>query len=203
MRSLYITGTPAQVRQWNIYAFLAVNLVCGFFVVWFALDDWIKRVMWYKLTGGRAPIPEQIRTPRQLRTAMVWSVSLFVWCVIAFGLAILAAPEIWPVQRHSVRLFALILWAPLLPILVFKLSTDRPMRNRLQREWKTAGVAERILRAVALLWFVGFFLLVGLGDPAFVYWGFRLWFPIPPVMLTGLVVGLLLTFAWAMSIRRQ
>ena len=57
MRSGYIVGTLAQLRQWTIDAFLAVNLVSGFFVVWFWLMTWVDQVKWYNRSGGIVTSP--------------------------------------------------------------------------------------------------------------------------------------------------
>ena len=52
MRSGLIIGTPQQLREWNIAAFLAVNLLFAFFVAWAWLMVWLQKVTWYNQTGG-------------------------------------------------------------------------------------------------------------------------------------------------------
>ena len=42
MRSGYVTGTPAQIRQWTMAAFLALlNVFLAFWVAWLAVMAWL------------------------------------------------------------------------------------------------------------------------------------------------------------------
>ena len=83
LRSGYVTGTPAQLRQWTIHAFSGINLVLGFFVTWGTLLAWLIKVMSYRRTGGLVPMPQQTLTPRQHLTLIVRMVPILAWCVVA------------------------------------------------------------------------------------------------------------------------
>ena len=89
MKSGYITGTPQQLREWTVNAFLAVNLVFGFCVVWFYLMTWLQKVSWYKRTGGLVPTPKKL-SPRQQLAACLVVVLLLAWFLVAIYLEALA-----------------------------------------------------------------------------------------------------------------
>jgi hypothetical protein len=203
MRSGYVTGTAIQMRQWTRDAFLAVNLVLGFFVVWFGLMIWLFRVMWYKRTGGLVTMPVQKLTREQYGAWALSMVPILVWLVVATFLERWLTPKIWPIQRHSAQLLALIECAGVLPIVALRLWKNHEMRDRIRQEWRAASGLERALRAVAVAWTFGFFLAIVLGGPGLAHWGFVLWFPIPPAILIGIVVQLALMAAVALSIRRR
>jgi hypothetical protein len=203
MRSGYVTGTPAQLRQWAINTFLGVNLVLGFFVVLVALQTWLNRVIWHRRTGGLVPMPKQKLTPKQHAALLVRMGPFFAWCVVAAFLERWLTPKIWPIQQSSPRLFVLILCAPLLPIAALGLSKNRWLRDRIWQEWRVASGPERVFRALAMAWTFGFLVVIVMGGTSLVGWGFRIWFPIPPVMLIWIVVQLVLMAAVAMSVRRR
>ncbi len=216
----YVTGTPAQLRQWSIYAFLGVNVVLGFGVAWFSVVVWLGRLIWFNRTGGLVPMPAQ-QVRRQL--ASLRPTLLFVaWCMVATSLMTWLTLMTRPVPRSRSRLFPslfilfylILVFGPPLAIVVLRLSRDPGLRNRIRQnlrwklnyirqDWRMASRPELFLRSLALAWTVGIFFVFGFGGPRLLSWGFMPWFPIPPVVLVGIVGQLLLTIAWALSIRRR
>ena len=55
MRDDFFTGTPEQIRQQTDQAFLELNFLLGFVVVWLLLFLWLERVYWFNRTGGLVP----------------------------------------------------------------------------------------------------------------------------------------------------
>ena len=204
LRGGHVTGTPAQLRQWTIHAFLGVNCFLGFCGALMALGRWLNRVSWYKRTGGLLPMPEPKKlTIKQQASLIVWMIPLFAWAYVATVLDAWLTPKIWPIQRRSPQLFALFAWAPLVPLLILVLSKDRALRERLRQEWEAASRPERVFRVMTVAWGVGFLLAIVMGGQGLLRWGFVPWFPIPPVMLIGIVVLVALKAALAASIRRR
>ena len=77
------------------------------------------------------------------------------------------------------------------------------MPDRVRQEWKTAARPEPIVRARAMAWGVGFFLTIVMGGPSLLRWGAVPWFPIPPVVLVGMVGQIVLLAAVSLSVRRR
>ena len=195
MRSGWFTGTPAQVRIWTIQAFLAVNLVFGFFFVWFGLMIWFTRLMWHNRTGGLIPMPNQKLDRRQFVAQLIYSLVVgapfMVWTFAMMFAARRLAPK---VGLAEVQLWTLLMLAPVLPTIVLSFVKNKHLRNQIHQSWRTASPTERALRAVALAWTLGFLLLIAIGGPGLVGWHLTLWFPIPPVFLI-LIVGQFALFA--------
>jgi hypothetical protein len=202
-RSGYVTGTPAQIRQSTIDTFLAVNLLLGFFVVWIYLLTWLGRVMWYKKTRGLVPMPQQKITVRQLSHLLAGLVPLLGWCVAVTFVERWLTPQIWPMQRTSIPLYALLMWAPLIPLMFVRFSRNRFLRERIWQEWRAASRQERLLRILALAWSMGVILLVVFAGPTLLTLGFQRWFPMPPVLLVGVGGQVALLAAVAFSTSRR
>ena len=203
MRSGHFTGSPAQVRRWTLYAFLGVNLVLGFLVVYHALLTWLTRVLWFRRTGGVVPMPAQEMTPGQQRAFLARLVPLCIWIVVAVPLTGWLTPRIWPIQSFSTGLLFLIMFAPFLPGMVLALAKNQGFPDWVRQDWRTAAGPERIVRALAMVWGVGFFLTIVMGGPSLMRWGFVPWFPIPTVVLIGMVGQLVLLAAVSLSVRRR
>ena len=98
--------------------------------------------MWYNRTGGLVPMPQQKLTRRQTLGILIRMVPFLTWCLAGTAAESWLTPRIWPVQQHSMPLFALIVSAPL-ALLVLRLSRKHPMGERIWLEWKTASRRER------------------------------------------------------------
>lgn len=118
MRSGLVTGTPEQLRQWTIPAFVAVNLLLGFFTAWFYLMNWLGKVMWFHRTGGLVPMPHEKLTVRQQLAPLLHTWPTFAWCLAASFLARWMPSQMKPPLRSGPQLFSLILLSPLLAGLV-------------------------------------------------------------------------------------
>jgi hypothetical protein len=199
----YVTGTPAQVRQWTVDSFLALNLVVGFFVVWLYLLEWLGQVMWYKRTLGAVPMPVQRVTFRQGMHQLLMAVPLLAWFLAATFLERWLTPRIWPIQRQSLPLFALLTSAPVVALWVVRFSKNRYWQERIWQSWRPASLQERLLRLLALSWSVGLVLLVVFGGDNLVMRGFKIWFPIPPIIFVGIVGQMALLAAAAFTTARR
>ena len=208
MRSGWVTGTPAQMRLWTTQAFLGANLVFGFFFVWIGLMTWLSRLMWHNQTGGLIPMPnpklnrsQRVELLRRLLLALVPLLALL------FGALVLAnwlAGKFPVYQRH--QWFPLIFTACLVPFVATSLLRNRKnnyLRERVRQLWRTASWTERVLRAIAVAWTFGFVTLIAAGNARLFFWGFTMWFPIPPVILLWIVVQLALLGGVALAARRR
>jgi hypothetical protein len=202
-RSGYVTGTPAQIRQWTIQTFLGVNLLVGFSVLWTYLLTWLVRVMWYKKTGDLVPMPQQKMTLRQSLALIVALTLYFAWCKAAIVLDRWLTPMIWPIQRSSPHLLSVLLLLPGFLMLALRFPQNRYLRERIWQEWRAASRQERLLRALAIAWSLGFLPLLVFGGPSLMTVGFNLWFPIPAVLLIWVVGQMVLMAAVAFSVRRR
>lgn len=199
----YLTGTPAQIRQWTINTFLGVNLVLGFLVVYLAMLAWLFRVIWYKRTGGLLPMPEQTPSPKQHATLIVRMLTIFAWIVASTLLELWLTPRIWPFQRHSHRLFVLIVCAPLLPILAIRLWSEHALIIYVRQQWRTAAWPERLSRALCIVWSIFLIIITLMGGSDLRRWGLVRWLPIPPFILVGVAIQIVLLAAVSLSIRRR
>jgi hypothetical protein len=208
MRSGLVIGTSKQLREWTIAAFLAVNLVFAFFGAWFCLMAWLQRVTWYNHTGGVLPMPARQRLPlKQQLLGSLLLIPLVAWFLGAIFLENWLTPMIWPGRRTSLTLLTLIMWAPFVPFVVVALYQGvwkNPVeRERIRSWWSLMSPTERVLRAIALFWLLGFFVLMVVAGPSLVRWGFQPWFPIPPAFVIVIVGQLLLMAGIAFSVRRR
>ena len=201
MNSGIITGTPDQLRDWTICAFLAANLFPALGVLFFSVASWTDRVFIHNWRGG-VRIPEVELTPRQRRTMIEWLLLSIAWTAFAFLLSGWLL-KMWPGQLSGTHVVFLILPAPLPLIAIFKLTKDRAMRIRIREDWKASSGPVRLLRIVVLAWLSGTFLVLGLGDWDLAMWGFSIWFPIPPVLLFWFAVTFSLNAAMAISTRSR
>jgi hypothetical protein len=210
VRSGWITGTPAQLRLWTIQSFLAVNLVFGFFFVWFGLMIWLSRLMWHNQTGGLVPMPKQKLTRKQ-RVALLVRLPLLLVPLLVLQVGVLFLAE-WLAAKFPVmsrrQWFALIALAALLPfaaVTFLKNFKDNYLNDRVRQLWRTASRTERALRAAALGWTFGLAVIavIAVSSPRVLFWGFTMWFPIPPFILAWVVVQLALLGAVAIAARRR
>ncbi len=149
MRSGWFTGTPAQMRIWTIQAFLAVNLVFGFFFGWIGLMAWFSRLMWHNQTGGLIPMPNQKVDRRQL-VALLIRLPLLVLSILAWSFAAIFAAK-WLAPKFGmaqIQLMNLLMLAPALPIIILSFMKNKHLRDRIYQFWRTASPTERALRAV-------------------------------------------------------
>ena len=97
--------------------------------------------------------------------------------------------------------------APFVPFVIVALYRGvwkNPVaRQRIRLRWNLMSPTERVLRALGLIWTLGFFGLMLLNGPSMVRWGFQLWFPIPPAFVIVIVGQLLLMAGIAFSVRRR
>jgi len=205
LRSGYITGTPAQVRQWTSDTFLAVNLGLAFFVVWTAVMRWLLRVIQFKRAGGQGPLPVRKLAPRQcaalgLRIVAIL-VLIYAWGAAAMFLVMWLTPKIWPIQQFSFPLFALVMIAPLMTIAALRLWANPRSLHPIRHEWRTASVPERVSCVALFAWTLGLILAPITGGPSLLLFGRVSWFPIPPGLLIGVVGQLVLVAAVALTTR--
>ncbi len=208
MRSGLVIGTSKQLREWTIAAFLAVNLVFAFFGAWFCLMAWLQRVTWYNQTGGVLPMPARQRVPRkQQLVASLLFIPAAAWLLAAVSLGHWLTPKTWPRPKTELTLVILIMWAPFIPFVVAALYRGvwkNPVeRERIRSWWSLMSPTERVLRAIALFWLLGFFVLMLLAGPSLVRRGFQPWFPIPPAFVIMIVGQLMLMAGIAFSVRRR
>jgi hypothetical protein len=208
MKSNRITGTPEQLREWTMTAFLAVNLVFAFYAGWLGLLTWLQRVTWYNQTGGALPMPVERRPPlKQQLKACVLFMPFFAWIIAAIFLEHWLTPRIWPGRRGSIALLILLMWAPILailtPLAVRGLRKNPATRERIRLGWSLMSPVERVLRIVAILWMLGFLLLMIQMGPSLVRWGFTIYFPIPPAFLIVIVGQIALMAGIAVAVRRR
>ena len=209
MRSGFITGTPQQLREWNIAAFLAVNLVLAFGVLCGAgLRNWLQKVMWYNQTGGVLPMPVLKPAPlKQQLKACLLLIPFSAWIVVAIFIEQWLTPRIWPGRRESPGLEMLLMWAPFLPFVVWGLYRgvwkNSAARERIRLYWSLMSPIERVLRVLAIIWMLGSLVLMFFSGPSLVRWGLKLWFPIPAAFVIVVAGQLVLMAGIAFSARRR
>ena len=209
MRSGFIIGTPQQLREWNIAAFLAVNLMIAFFVVWAGLMAWLQKVTWYNQTGGVLPMPVQKRLPlKQQFKAYLVLIPLIAWIVAAIAIGHWLTPKIWPGRRENIALAFGLMFAPFLPFVVLALyrgGWKNPARyEHIRLRWSLMSPIERVLRVMGLIWTLGFVLLMIVSGPSLIRWGgLNPWFPIPAALLILVAGQVVLMAGIAFSARRR
>lgn len=203
MRNL-VFGTAEQLRDWTVRAFVALNLVLAFFVLWFGLIYWLGRVSWYKRTGNLLPRPRAPKLSRRQYLAVVVRIMpLLAWMLAAQFLHLWLTPKLWPMQRVSLPLLYLLLCGPSLLLFAWTFSRNHALQEHLRKEWRTSSGLERALKAMIFAWSIGFVAAIGFGGPNLLGWGFTTWFPIPRVILIGIAVQLGLGAATAFATRRR
>jgi hypothetical protein len=201
MRGGYVTGTPEQLRQWTIDAFLGVSLFLAFIAIWYSLLFWLDRVKWFNRTGG--VLPRRTLAPKQLLGSLLLVGLTLAWTVVGMFLGRWLVSMLWPAQPPGLWLFIVIWCAPLLPAVVFRAVKHRAPFERVRQEWMTASGRERALKILALVWAFGFPLWLLNGGRRFLRWGIQRWFPIPSVLLFWIFVQAALTAGIAFSVRRR
>ena len=202
-KPLSIVGTPAERQLWATYAFVAVNLASGFFVSWFSFLSWMRKVWWFKRTGGLVPVPSPPSIRHQAASIVV-ALPFCTWCTAVYFLGKWLRPEMWPAfQWISTELyilgFVLIMFAPLPLALALILSTNRHVQSRIQQEWKNvvnqewtlASAPERVAKAIVIAWSFGpasaAMLFIG-GGVNLITWVATIPFLIPSAVLVWVVI---------------
>ena len=190
---------PAQAGRWAARAFLGVNLSVGLFAGYVVVAGWLSRLLWHRRTGGLVPMPAQTPGFKGLAALSAWLASFMLWGLAAAVAAQWLTRAVWPSQRINMRLFALVLWVPILSVVAARLWGDRFFRDQVWQEWRVASASERAWRGVALAWSLGFVLLFVAEGPRVIFWGVRAWFLVPPFLLVGVVgqAALVAAVAWA------
>ena len=178
IRRGYVTGTPAELRLWTVYAFLGVNLLLAIYVTGFFYVAWLRKVAWFKRTGGLVAPPPPASV-RQQPAALVLMSQFFAWCVSVIVVVKWLKLTTWPtIQRfspeRSVLLLLLIMLVPQLLVVALVLSRNRILRNRVQQrltnhihqEWRLASGSERALKAAVIVWSLALPLLFMVVGPS-------------------------------------
>jgi hypothetical protein len=153
MRSSLITGTPAQIREWTLQAFLFVNIYCGAMAAFGLSLNWLQRAQWHKMTGGLVPMTQ----PRKLSLKEYFKLFLILLPIICWYLAGLflidwLTPMLWPSRRPDPALSTLIISAPLLAWACLRMKSNRHLVERVSAMWRGADRRERLFRILALSW---------------------------------------------------
>jgi len=181
-RGGYAKGTEDQRRRWTNEVFLGVNLAVGFClaygVVVARLSPWAG-IDWSTPAPQRTtPTPEEARKGRSK-----WSLSqILLRCWLYF---------LFISQNTKIILISL---AIALSIVAWRCGRDPVVRALVRRKWKESR-EESIFAALCGLWGLVSFVTLVVWREDSMRWGFRLWFPIPPVVLIIVVGGTALAMA--------
>ena len=192
MRSNFVTGTPAQLRQWTIQAYAATNLTFFFITLWFSMMLWITSVWWHKRTGGLVPMPHQAAAPAKGTKPPGWLTSEIFVVGTLIAVTFVTQP-----------LLKLVLVAPLLALAILAPNRSRPVRENWAQLWRTSSRAENALRTATSAWAVLSVLLFASYGNTLIGWGVTFWFPFPPAILIIVSVQLMLLAALAAATRRR
>jgi hypothetical protein len=201
MRSGYITGTPDELRQWTVVAFLIVNVALAYVIGFSSLVAWLGKVMWFHRTGGVVPIPNRTLTPRQWLRLLVTISAIGGWAILSAFVTRWLSP---PPSRHFIPLLILISWAPLVLILVYPSPKNRFWRERVRQDWKTASVRERVLRAMAIGLPIALVAMLLVGGRYLAGWGtkpFIMLFAVGAVSIIAIQTALMAAVAFSMRRR--
>jgi hypothetical protein len=207
MRSGMILGTPAQIRDWTMEAFLAINFGFGLLVASILLLRWMAEVRSYKMTGGLVPMPEwKTPPPREFLGRLITRLApmlawLNAWALLMRWLKV----RFWPNGGLNPRAFLLMnAILPCCPLMLWTFLTIRSNRALVERIRTVWGGASRGERAFTIL--LGLWPLVMMTLPSIL--GFRsimgsnLWLASCVLLLIGLG-GALLLFLGAVVLTRR
>ena len=162
MRSSLITGTPDQIREWTLQAFLFANCYCGLMAAFIPTLNWLHKAQWHKMTGGLVPMTQ----PRKLSLKeyprlLLLVVPMVLWYLAGLFLIDWLAPILWPGRRLDPVLATLIVSAPLIAWAGLRLKSNRHLVERARGLWRGASRRERLFRVLALSWpfVIGFLVL--------------------------------------------
>lgn len=150
MRSRPIHQTPEQLMKGTGFALLMVNSCIGLAASYVFLKHWLRRVIWYKRTGGIKAMPKGGGKPR------IPSLTGFsmLWVVVSNLLTACLAALLLPYQRFNLLLYVSV--SSLLGIgflgIVWNVSATRPLLMHFWQDWRRASAAERALGTAAFSW---------------------------------------------------
>lgn len=153
MRSGRIQGTPAQVRDWTLQAFLFVNFFCALMVAYTISIVWLNKVKWHRWTGGLIPMgrPRKLGLKRNL-FLIAWLALYSAWLLGGMHVVRRLAPIVWPKWPLEHVLIAWIIANALLIWGLVLLVAHRQMLERGRAMWKGASGRERFFWISIVLW---------------------------------------------------
>ncbi len=158
MRSGLVPGTPAQVRDWTMKAFLAFNLGFGILWAYMLLVRWLAAVRSHKMTGGLVPMPAWRTPPPRmfLRRLLTQLGPMFVWLIAAAFLMRWLIRTFWSNRRPNIpAIFLMNAILLLLPTLVWTfliIRSNRALVERIRAVWGGASRGERACTILVGLW---------------------------------------------------
>lgn len=198
MRSGLIPGTPAQLRDWTVQAFLSANVFCGIMAAYILSFAWLRKVEWHRRTGGLVPMEKPRKAgPREYLIAVVLALIIVGWFIGAASVIERVASLVWPGWRPNPTRA---LWTLSAPIYVGAgLALFR--HERVRALWRGASPLERFLRLLGVVWFLVFLALL-----SWTRW--MSWFSSPILsigVLMAVVMGIqiVIFLALAASVRRR
>lgn len=98
MRSGYMIGTPEQLDQWSLDAFVGINLVLTVAVLFHFVLHWLSKVMSFNRSGGLMPMPTPTLTLSRAQNIKLSlrMAAIFCWIVVAKFLEEWLTPKFWP-----------------------------------------------------------------------------------------------------------
>jgi hypothetical protein len=202
MRSGYITGTPDQLRQWTVQAFVGANLCFGFFAVHTYVLTWLSSVMYHRRTGGRVPMPVRTMTFVEYLHVFLCVLPVLAWSIIGVFLEWwLYRTQVWVRSIPVGSRLALILGLPYSAILFLSLLRNPDFLSSVRRTWRFASHRERFWRFLGASWSIA--AIIGMfGCPSFSTWSAP-WFPISTLLMVMILGQVALLAAAAFSTRAR
>jgi hypothetical protein len=202
MRSGLILGTPAQIHDWTLQAFLFANSYCGLMALAMISMTWLRKVEWHKRTGDLIPMERPRKLGLKGSLALVGLCALLgIWFIGGISAIDRLAPLVWPGWRPDPITSTWIVSAPLYVWLGLRLRSKSHLGERFRALWRGASRRERLFRISMFVWMV----LVGFlfSRPSRLSWS-----PNPLIslgLMMAIVMGgqLILMFGLAASTRRR
>lgn len=155
MRAGFVTGTPAQVRQWTILGFAGGNLAFALFLAWLASIAWILQVLWYRRTGGRFQLPRRNPTRSEFLLHLLGLWPFLMAAAVAGLVARYLTPQLGSLRGAWVPVF-IVTYAVLPSVLSKRVREGYGYWiDRIRRDWLTASWLERGLKVGGIVWSVG------------------------------------------------
>lgn len=190
MRGGYVKGTEEQLRRWTHEIVLGVNLATGFCVAYGVVLVWLSRragIDW-NVRQEVTPTPEEVRKARsEERFSMFLRIA---WIQVT-----IITDSFWIILTSLVIVVL---------IQVQRYGRDRVVRERMRRKWEESR-GESVFTHLVVVWGLGSAVTIAVWKKAFLHWGLRLWFPIPPgllIMIVGMT-ALAMAGAWLEVIDHQ
>jgi hypothetical protein len=160
MRSPLIPpGTPAQVRDWTIKAFLGMNLGFGLMMACIFSMSWLARIRLYKMTGGLVPTPEWKMPPLKvfLRRLVTGLGPMLAWWTIGMFLLrwLVSTRTLWAGGRPNHQVILLVLGVITLVPLIWTfhvIRSNRALVARIRAVWGRASRGELTFTILSFLW---------------------------------------------------